>query len=284
MSTLAPTPAVIPLYAGFWRRLAAAAIDGLILVVPNLIASYGLPPDSPFTTPAIVLIGCAYYAGFHASRAQATPGKRAFGIKVTDLQGERIGLGRAIGRYFATWLSTLTFLVGFVIAAFTRRRQALHDLIARTLVVNRAASTGDVVAGGGVMPLTAGIWIVTVVLVIIPFAGGILAAIAIPAYQDYSVRAQVHEVIAAAGPIRGEVENAMAHGRAISAGRTSIPSAHIRSVSVMPDGAIAISLIPEVAAGGRIVLTPTMDASRTIVWACNAEGIEPRFLPANCRR
>ena len=284
MSTLTPTPAVVPLYAGFWRRFAAVAVDSVILVIPNLVATYALPPDSVFTTVAIVLIACAYYAGFHASQAQATPGKRAFGIKVTDLEGGRIGPGRAVLRYFATWLSTITLFIGFAMAGFTKRRQALHDLLARTLVVNRAAGPGDVTAGGGVMPATAGVWIVAVFLVLLPFAGGIVAAIAIPAYQDYTVRAKLHEVVAAAAPVRGEVESAMAGNRAIPAGRTSIASPHIRSVSVLPDGAIAIALAPDVVAGGRIFLTPTMEGNRTITWSCNAEGIQPKYLPAQCRR
>jgi uncharacterized RDD family membrane protein YckC len=78
-----------------------------------------------------------YFAYQESSPAQATIGKRALGIKVTDLEGNRISFGRATGRYFAKYLSAITLFIGFLLAAFTARKQALHDMIAGTLVVNR---------------------------------------------------------------------------------------------------------------------------------------------------
>ncbi len=59
----------------------------------------------------------------------------ALGLKVTDLYGRRISLGRAIGRYFGKLLSGLTCLIGYIMAGFTQKKQALHDMIAGTLVV-----------------------------------------------------------------------------------------------------------------------------------------------------
>jgi uncharacterized RDD family membrane protein YckC len=85
----------------------------------------------------VVAIDWLYFAYQESSPAQATLGKRALGIKVTDLQGNRISSARATGRYFAKILSIVTFLIGYIIAAFTARKQALHDLVADTLVVNR---------------------------------------------------------------------------------------------------------------------------------------------------
>ena len=66
---------------------------------------------------------------------QATLGKKAIGIQVTDLDGERISLARALGRYFAKILSGLILYVGFFMAGWTRRKQGLHDMVAGTLVV-----------------------------------------------------------------------------------------------------------------------------------------------------
>ena len=83
----------------------------------------------------------AYYAWFHASHSMATPGKMAVGIKVVRLSGERISLARGIGRYFATILSGLILGIGFLMAAFTDRKQALHDMICDTLVVDKWAFT-----------------------------------------------------------------------------------------------------------------------------------------------
>lgn len=70
-----------------------------------------------------------------SSAKQATLGKMALGIVVTDLEGARIGFGRATGRYFAKILSGLILGIGFLMAAFTERKQGLHDIIAGTLVV-----------------------------------------------------------------------------------------------------------------------------------------------------
>ena len=66
---------------------------------------------------------------------QATLGKKAMGLIVTNEHGARIGFGRATGRYFGKILSALILLVGYIMAAFTERKQALHDMIASTLVL-----------------------------------------------------------------------------------------------------------------------------------------------------
>ena len=79
MSILGTTGAA-PLYAGFWRRVAASSFDTTILVVPNTIISLVIPDSVPGILLGIV-VHCAYYAGFHCSDCQATPGKKFFGIR-----------------------------------------------------------------------------------------------------------------------------------------------------------------------------------------------------------
>ena len=81
-----------------------------------------------------------YYAFMESSANQATVGKIALGLKVTDTDGGRISFGRALGRTFAKILSVLTLFIGFIMAGFTDRKQALHDKIAHTLVVKRSAA------------------------------------------------------------------------------------------------------------------------------------------------
>ena len=76
-----------------------------------------------------------YFALMESSSKQATLGKMALGIRVTDVNGNRIGFGRATGRHFAKILSGLILGIGFLMAAFTEKKQALHDMIAGTLVV-----------------------------------------------------------------------------------------------------------------------------------------------------
>ncbi|MDP3028608.1 MAG: RDD family protein [Deltaproteobacteria bacterium] len=125
-------------YAGFWKRLAAVFIDGLILslllVIPVEIleATYGI-----FVAGiASGLINYVYFALFESSSRQATLGKMALEIKVTDIYGSRIKFGRAILRNFGKIISILTLFIGYIMAAFTKKKQALHDMMAGCLVVN----------------------------------------------------------------------------------------------------------------------------------------------------
>ena len=78
-----------------------------------------------------------YYALLESSSWQATLGKMALGLQVTDLEGRRIGFGRATGRFFAKIISGIILYIGFIMAGFTEKKQALHDMIAGTLVVKK---------------------------------------------------------------------------------------------------------------------------------------------------
>jgi len=84
------------------------------------------------------LIEWLYFAGFESSSWQATPGKKVLNLVVTNLTGTRISFGRATGRYFSKWVSELIPLaIGYILAGITERKQALHDMIASTLVLRR---------------------------------------------------------------------------------------------------------------------------------------------------
>ena len=125
-------------YAGFWRRFAAILIDGMILglvsgALADIFFGWG---DRGGGLAA--LVSWLYYAGMESSHYQATIGKMALGFRVTDLEGRRIGFARATLRYFAKVISVMTLFIGFAMAGWTERRQALHDLIAGTLVVSKS--------------------------------------------------------------------------------------------------------------------------------------------------
>jgi uncharacterized RDD family membrane protein YckC len=75
-----------------------------------------------------------YEAAMESSSKQATLGKMALGLKVTDLEGRRISFARATGRHFSKIISGCILLIGYIMAGFTQRKQALHDMIAGTLV------------------------------------------------------------------------------------------------------------------------------------------------------
>jgi len=140
------------LYAGFWRRLAAIIIDGLIVGIPTaiILAPFGGNTfnNGSYTGFGLLrsLIFLAYFALMESSSYQATLGKMALGIKVTDVDGNRLTLGRALGRNAAKYISTLICFIGYIMAAFTERKQALHDMIASTLVVQKDAAFAS--AGG----------------------------------------------------------------------------------------------------------------------------------------
>jgi len=200
---------VVP--AGFLRRWAAVFIDYLILGVSFQVISMvvtmfmavgaaSLGGAEAMSTAMLGMLGLLYaiyftiaglyFSLFESSVSQATPGKMALGIKVTDANGQRLSMGHALGRWFSALLSYLTLYIGFFMAGFTERKRALHDMVAGTLVVDRWAYTEfperqKRELGGCVIAflVVIGLFIVVAVL-------GILAAIAIPAYQDYTRRAR----------------------------------------------------------------------------------------------
>ncbi len=131
-------------YAGFWIRFGAAWIDGLILRVLAARFAYAIASFSKanleevqlLTNGSVIFIGWLYFAFLESSSEQTTLGKQAFGIFVTDLDGGHISFFRASGRFLVKLLAA-PFLVGYFMAAFTKKHQALYDLIASTLVVKK---------------------------------------------------------------------------------------------------------------------------------------------------
>jgi uncharacterized RDD family membrane protein YckC len=172
MAGVAPAPVFAPTsttgyaaapattYAGFWMRFLAIVIDGLIigvvtgpitLIVEAVVGvGGGLLNDKGEINPGQIAMMAgmiAFIAAFSvaaralyegllvASSKQATVGKMVFRIKVTDLDGRRLSMGRSFGRHFAKYVSDFTLLIGYLVQPFTARRQALHDIIAGTLVI-----------------------------------------------------------------------------------------------------------------------------------------------------
>ena len=162
-------PAPVVAYAGFWLRFVAAMLDGFIIGVPFVIVvlivllstGFGAflrnlpnppnPPDPSELFGASLIVGIIffaliavigkwlYFAGFESSSWQATPGKKVLNLTVTDLTGAQVSFGRATGRYFAKEYVTvlIPLFIGYILAGITERKQALHDMIASTLVLRR---------------------------------------------------------------------------------------------------------------------------------------------------
>jgi len=132
-----------PGYSGFWKRLMARAIDALVLSAWSVPTVFFL-----FATDASLLLWCLalvidvvlswlYFSCFESSRLQATPGKLLMKISVCDLSKQQLTLLRATGTHFGKLISALPLGIGFVMAAFSPRKQALHDIISECLVINR---------------------------------------------------------------------------------------------------------------------------------------------------
>ena len=152
-------------YAGFWLRLVAYVIDNflvgaaVVLVLIPLIFLTGLggllshinPEEELNDAGVFVILGFVflalvaslvvtwlYHAMFESSEWQATPGKRMLGIVVTDSAGQRVSFGRATGRHFAKIITNMVpAFIGYIMAGFTERKQALHDMVAGCLILRR---------------------------------------------------------------------------------------------------------------------------------------------------
>ncbi|ALN78520.1 RDD family protein [Lysobacter antibioticus] len=157
-------------HVGFWKRLAAYMIDSLLVGIAyyavsmvltvgligfGMSSASGLSSATWLENPGVAiavlmgvvytcigLISAAYYVGFESSSMQATLGKLAVGIKVVDADGRRLTRMRALGRWASSLLSYLSLCVGFLMIAFTDRKRGLHDILAKTQVVDRWAYTG----------------------------------------------------------------------------------------------------------------------------------------------
>ncbi|NLN92927.1 MAG: RDD family protein [Candidatus Hydrogenedens sp.] len=146
-------------YASFGKRFVAMFIDSILLQVLYFFTDvifgifWGMSHTmgggtmdsmnlegleaSPILMILKVLGFWIYFAAQESSSYQATLGKRAMGIIVTDSYGDPVSFGKASIRVFGKLLSTLIFLIGYFMAAFTERKQALHDLLANTLVIDK---------------------------------------------------------------------------------------------------------------------------------------------------
>lgn len=140
-------------YGGFWIRVVAAIIDAIIVrvvvipfgaifggmsLLPGIaggMPNLGMMMFGAGITLVLVLVGGWLYEAFlESSSYQATLGKMIFGMKVTDLNGNRISFARATGRHFAKIVSGMILCIGFIMVGFTERKQGLHDMLAGTLV------------------------------------------------------------------------------------------------------------------------------------------------------
>ncbi|WP_052723865.1 RDD family protein [Paenibacillus wulumuqiensis] len=154
------------IHAGFWKRFLAICIDAVIymvifFIVMRSIDLFGnlkgyISTDHSYSDASTgqtvyiftslilvfflrVIFPWLYFSLFEKSKYQATPGKMAVGLIVVDQYYRPLRFGRASGRYWAKFLSTLPFGIGYMLAGWTARKQGIHDLVASTYVINKDA-------------------------------------------------------------------------------------------------------------------------------------------------
>lgn len=144
-------------YGSFWERLAAFLVDWFVIFVVIMMASFaigfviglagvllgmneskidGLFNDYGYLFNLLgAVVAWLYYAGMECSIHQATIGKKLLSMKVTGMDGGKVTFARATGRHFAKAISSLTLFIGYIMIAFTQKKQGLHDILASTVVV-----------------------------------------------------------------------------------------------------------------------------------------------------
>lgn len=131
-------------YAGFWIRFLALFVDGIILNLLNIPVrmAIGFGSNQPAVQMRIVFLSIslsmaisAAYDIFFVGRFGATPGKMALRLRIVRPNGEKVTYARACGRYFGKLLSSLTLLIGYIMAAFDEQKRSLHDRICDTRVI-----------------------------------------------------------------------------------------------------------------------------------------------------
>jgi uncharacterized RDD family membrane protein YckC/Tfp pilus assembly major pilin PilA len=287
-------------YAGFWRRFAAYTIDYVIVLLGTAVLGAaatiaGVGDDGARLSLAALIGYFLYCALLESSAWQATLGKRALGLRVTNARGERIGFARAAARFVAKVLSVLTLCLGYLMVLVTPRRQALHDLIAGTLVAHDATS-----------PRRA--WIVSAA-VCVPVVF-VVAGMALPSYRGYTIRAQVSEGLDLASGYRTAIETAWRNtqgdfvdlssdslGLGLPQGGRYVESIEVVSgMIVITYGAAADNAV----SGSVLAIVPALDSQRALAWACgygqppagfdvvfenhpSYSDIDERFVPSACR-
>jgi type IV pilus assembly protein PilA len=304
-------PAPLNVYASFARRLAAYLVDQLIVLIIAAVMISAVRHRSLGTAFAILLLTNGLYrSGMEGSVLQATLGKRLLDIKVTSLRGTPIGFVQALGRHLAFLLdATITLKIGFVIAVLTAHRQAFHDVLARTLITRRSCTIEEIrdappAPSGG----TAAVLVMVGATFFLVMMTGIVAAIAIPAYQDYITRTQVTEGLRLVAPVENAVGQALIAGQDPatinneSLGLTPNTTARYVTAIAVKNAAVSVSFgrTATLRINGHHLMFYPVRSGNELTWVCGfaavtgtrldrgdrafaATDIAQKFLPSRCR-
>lgn len=287
-ASLAPIETTELVYAGFWKRFAALFIDGLLVTVASillfLILALVLGMQSALMIGLFYLLmfglSAYYFVSMEAGPNSATFGKRWLKLRVLDVDGNRLSTGRALVRWLAHGISNITFYIGYLIQPFTERKQALHDIISTTTVVDDEPNGNST---GLIIGLIAGTVIIVVLI-------GIVAAIAIPAYATYVGKAQVAQAYPQAMSATKVLDQFFAANGKLpdTVAEANLPGYESDAAALRYDtqsGQVIVeySQGQGVLSGRHLNFTPILLIDNTLEWKCSSKDIRPELLIAQCK-
>jgi len=285
------------IYAGFWTRFLANTLDLLLLgscmillllFIAGLIALTGrdsIVHNTQATSlfyGSILFMSSTYYILMEAGTQNATFGKRWMNIKVLDSRGNRLSLSRATWRLIAHLFSYLPLYIGFLIQPFTPRKQALHDLLAGT-VVARASDNKKI----SVMAT----FLVLFFALMVPLLA-IFYTVGLPVFQQYIQKVQMEKGLKVGQQAtRAVAQFYSQHGSVpvviteVSAYISSSP--HVAGIDInQQNGELTVTFSDSVRRAIRnkhLLFTPALQADHSISWKCHSNDIEVRYLPEMCK-
>ncbi|MBK8285136.1 MAG: RDD family protein [Ahniella sp.] len=302
-------------YASFLTRFAAWFVDRILLiglaflslVIVSLVAPLvGLDKSisdaiaGMAILAAMLLLPCVYFIYFEQTASGATPGKRLLGIRVANLDGQRISLGASFARTLVAGISSMFYSIGHLVALFTERNQAVHDLLASTVVIHATPRPGfdatgrtrqsGMGRGTGLFALIlVGIFAITVI--------AIIAAITLPAYQDFTRRSHVTQAMNDTADLRARIQLHQEQNNGLCPRNGQPPfdqaSAYQGKFHAAvefgpqypgePESCMALITIANTNAPSLDQAVVKMVLSADGQWICSNVSIPERHLPSKCR-
>ena len=285
------------IYAGFWMRFLAALLDfflmgaaviALLLVLAGLIVISGRDNIIHNSLAELIFVSITvcvaivYHVFTTSSEACATLGKRWLNIKVLDIHGNKITPQHALGRLMARSASYLSFYTGFLIQPFTTRKQALHDLLAKTIVVRASGNTKISIKAT---------FLVLFIAIMIPLLA-LFATAGVPVFKQYIQKIQLKKGLqlgenATTAVTRFYVNNSRLPAVISDADRYLNTTTHVSAIEInQQNGELTLTFSDAERLGLRnkhLIYTAAFDTVHHIIWKCHSNDIETQLLPASCR-
>lgn len=292
----AQTSSAVVIYAGLRARLMAAFLDLLVIgacVILSIIALVVViafsgrdniihnPLALPLGFGFVACISLSYFLLMETGVQGTTFGQRCMNIRVLDAAFRQLTGTRSLALLFARLVSLLTFNLGFLTRPFNRHKQALHDLVTRTIVLRESESRK--------IPLAATLLVLFYAVMVPSFA--MFATVGLPIYQQHIQIVQIDHGIkkgkeASLAVARFYHNNGRVPASLGDVIKTS-PSPHVSAVEINPQtGIIKVTFSDKVRKAiinKHLQFTPTLAANKNLIWKCHSDDIEARLLPVVCR-